>query len=203
MNAAAMPSCSCVSQVDHQLRYLHEQNQMAQADVESRLRIAFQLLRVFRRIYPHCLLVPFGSIISGPGTQISDCDFSLVRHPTPHLSHVLSGPRYFSPQLIPIVESLEKEYGISMCPEPPSGVATPTPVPFPSVPHSREKGPVPLTKNVKETKAILSEVAKVVCEIEASRVHSIPHARCPIVKFYHEPTSLECDLSVDQWCVCM
>ena len=164
---------------------------MTEADVEQRLTIAFQMLTVLRPTHPHCLVVPFGSVISGPGTPISDCDFALIRSPTPHLSHVLTGPRYFSPRLTPIVSCLEKKYGVLMTPR--EGSAPP-PVP------AHKVTPLSRAQSIKETRAMLEEIGKLIQGgISVTRVHSIPHARCPILKFYHKPTGLACDLSVDQW----
>ena len=189
------------------MQYLNQHNKMAVDDIEKRLQIAFQLLNVFRPIYPHCLVVPFGSVISGPGTSLSDCDFCLIRHPTPHQAYVMTGMRYFSPQLMPIVERLEKDYGQEIYPAAlalergKSTVSTHSPLPLL---EGKVSAATPLrgerkVERIKDTKLVLKEIGRVVQGIATGKVRSIPHARCPIVKFYHKSTGLECDLSVDQW----
>lgn len=173
--------------------------------LESQLLITFQLLKLLRQSFPHCLLVPFGSAISGLGTQHSDCDLCLVLSPPASLTSLLSGQNYFSPTLLPIVERLEREYDLQLCPPP---------LPLTDVkmsPEWQEEERIASTATTSLSPPKLSRINRIalhrplfeeVCaplrrSKDYERILPLLGARCPIIRFSHKPTSLHCDMCIN------
>ena len=171
--------------------------------LEDHLDVTFQLLKEVRQRYPHCVLVPFGSIITGLATKHSDCDLCLLPHPPAALVHLLTGTTYFSPPLLSIVERLETKYSVPLQPPAMSSGPPATP-PSPSPPTSAIREGAPLTSSLSRSerasafgpmlKTLYGHVQKI---DGCSRILSLPNARCPILRFAHDPTKLDFDVCIE------
>ena len=158
--------------------------------VEHQFRVLFKLLMEVRKSAPHCLIVPFGSVITGLATKHSDSDLCLVPRPPAALVRVLTGDSYFSPSLLTLIGRLEGEYGVPLCP-PPSP---------PSVEVDRFTVPTNLTALERTALfgPVLKELGRHLHKMEdCSQVMTIPHARCPIIRFMHNPSALHFDICID------
>ena len=142
------------------------------------------------------MIIPFGSAISGLGTVTSDCDLSFFTDPPASLGVLLSGNRYFSHPLLSIVKKLEAEYGITLC-SPQSASS--------SQPTKDMVGILSSSSSSLSAKTLLNPKSSVFDQINTiltadshlRKVYAISKARCPIIKFVHNPTNLSCDISVD------
>lgn len=172
--------------------------------VEAQISLCHTLHSVFREQFPHCLLVPFGAPISGHGTVTSDCDLCLLTEPSEEDRKCFSGEAYYSKEHLAMWERVTRRDGK----EGSSELASPSPLPSDqdldvsacstasssssstssSTPQHTKRGPSA------EFDIVLSIVQSLpVC----SKVIPIPFARCPIVRFYYEPSRLHCDLSIN------
>lgn len=168
---------------------------MSLSALEDQLRVTVQLLKELRKSYPNCLLIPFGSVISGLATKHSDCDLCLVPSPPASLVQLLTGTSYFSPSLHSMVKQLEKTYGVTMCPPamPPSA---------PTTSSWEESFSSSFNLSRSERGATFAPLLKKICAHlhqmkGCGQVRSIPHARCPIVRFVHRRTSFHFDICID------
>lgn len=187
-----VPACDPVNhaQLNDQLLRLSELNKMSMSAVEDQLHITFQLLREMRAIFPHCLLVPFGSIISGLSTRHSDCDLCLVPTPPASLPALLTGKGYFSPHLLSTVERMETQYGVSICPPPMA--------PQDSAMKFMSTGKLSRKERLATFTPFFHKLRKLLYNMPmCTQVLSLPAARCPIIQFVHKPTSLRCDICID------
>ena len=144
-----------------------------------RIELCASLQRVFRYYLPNCLLVPFGSIVSGHASVTSDLDLVLLTNPSAKMRELFSGPEYL-PGLF--FSSHEGE----MDGESPKQ-SFPTLISTPSVPLSS-------LNCVTEFKLVNSVIRSIP---EFVRVLCLPHARCPVVRFQHSTTGIHCDISLD------
>jgi predicted nucleotidyltransferase len=215
-------SLSSFTQLDNQLLRLSKANTIPVSVLENHLDITLQLLGSVRQRYPHCLLVPFGSIITGLATEHSDSDLCLVPYPTTALVQLLTGRNYFTPCMLSMISYLEAKYNVTFQPPavPPPSAATPlsnipaTPLSLATplsntyaTPPTYAGPPLPAqapelltdTGNPAGSEHVmLSDVRWHVKGLEGcSRIRSLPHARCPILLFRHDPTSLDFDVCID------
>ena len=72
---------------------------LPEATLEAHLSLCHELQSLFRRSFPHCMLVPFGSPVSGHAMVTSDCDLCLLTHPSEDDMRYLSPENYFSAKL--------------------------------------------------------------------------------------------------------
>ena len=184
--------------MEGQLQHLAELNKLPEATLKSQLEVTFQLLKLFRQSYPHCLLVPYGSTITGLGTHHSDCDLCLIPTPSTALTHVLSGRSYFSPVQLQIVERLEKEYKIKWRPSP----SPPTPESVEVMTLNEVSAPLQTSSSryMREYlyAPILERLSSRLSSLEGyTDIVSVPRARCPILRFHHKPTSLHYDMCIN------
>jgi len=179
---------SCVAgQVDRQLQELVDQLLLPQEKIDDVVRVCFDLLLSLRQQFPSCIVVPFGSTVAELGILSSDGDLTFFSNPSSDFVDLLRDLRYFSSSTAATIKLFESEYKIMFIP--------PTPVKLAAN-----------SKNFSEenchTKDLFQGVVKVLRKIEKLRTLSsmtpIPNARCPIIKFVHRETALDCDLSVDQ-----
>lgn len=141
-------------------------------------------------IFPHCLLVPFGSTISGLSTKHSDCDLCLVPTPPASLPPLLTGKSYFSPHLLSTVKRLESQYGVPICPPPMTAQD--------SAMNFMTTGELSRKERMATFKPFFTKLQKLLYRMPmCSQVLSLPGARCPIIRFVHKPTSLHCDVCID------
>ena len=187
-----------------QLEVLSHHCSMPVSAVEAQISLCHMLHSVFREHFPHCLLVPFGAPISGHGTVTSDCDLCLLTEFSEEDRKCFSGEAYYSKEHLAMWERVTRSDRV----EDTSELASPSPLPSdqdldvsgsstasstststsPSVPQHTKRGPSA------EFDMVLSIVHGLpMC----SRVVAIPFARCPIVRFYYEPSRLHCDLSIN------
>lgn len=189
-------------QIDSQLQRLSERVALPQKAVKNHLVIAFQLLQQIRPFFPRCMIIPFGSAISGLGTVTSDCDLCFFTDPPASLV-LLSGSRYFSPPLWSLVVALEAQYGISFCP--PRSVSTSPPSSSQSSNKSRGRrgssSPSPSAQGVCTSKgSVFDQITSLIRKNkDMCKVYAVSRARCPIITFVHSNTSLCCDVSIDSW----
>lgn len=169
---------------------------MPESALEDQLDITFQLLREVRKSSPSCILVPFGSVITGLATRHSDSDLCLVPNPPVPLICILTGTSYFSPPLLSIVERLESKYGVSMCPPgTPSSPPTTSSERFSTI---FTAGNLSRSERGAASAPLLKKLREHVHKMEGcSRVVSVPNARCPIIRFRHERTSLDFDVCIE------
>ena len=178
------------AQLNDQLIQLSELDRMSMSAIEDQLHITFQLLQEMRKIFPHCLLVPFGSIISGLSTKHSDCDLCLLPTPPASLLPLLTGEGYFSPHLLSTVKRLESQYGVPICPPPMA--------PQDSAMHFMASGEISRNERLATFKPFFDTLRKLLQGMPMCRqLVSLPGARCPIIRFVHKPTSLHCDVCID------
>lgn len=178
-------------------------NKMSLSDIETHLEVTFKFLQEFRAVSPQCVLIPFGSAISGMGTKHSDLDLCLIPTPPQTLVEALAGSNYFSHSVLSIVKNLEKKYGITMFP--PSldvGVTPESDVGVVSEAMAGSSGsssPLPPhTIKCKPGEITFKSLSRMIRSMEdCSQVLAIAHARCPIIRFCHTPTQLECDICMD------
>lgn len=193
-------------QLDGQLIRLSELYRLPLSAMEDQFTVLFQLLQKLRGVFPHCMVIPFGSVVSGFMTQQSDCDLCTLTCPSRYLIELFSERNYFSAPLLSLVKKMEKRHKISMRPPlllPSSSVATPTSPPTsdsessscsdsvtPPVSSRRYRRKVP--KTFKLLEAHLRGMKSL------TKVYPIKFARTPIVRFVHAPTSLYCDVCIDE-----
>ena len=75
---------------------------LPEATLEAHLSLCHELQSLFRRSFPNCILVPFGSPISGHAMVTSDCDLCLLPRPSEEDVQYFSPENYFSPKLLAI-----------------------------------------------------------------------------------------------------
>ena len=179
-----------VHQVDGQLLELADQLSLPQQSIDNVLNVCFDLLLILRQCYPRCIIVPFGSSVTGLGIQSSDGDLTFFSNPPSDYVDLLRGLRYFSTATSASIERFERAYDISF------------------IPATSEKSSASLetessasleTESSARRQKQFSDIANALKKQtdEWSRVKPLPNARCPIIKFAHRRTSLDCDLSVD------
>ena len=196
---------SLILQLEGQLQHITNLHKMSPTALNSQLALTFQLLKLLRPSFPHCLLVPFGSAVSGLGTQHSDCDLSMVPSPPPSLTNLLSGENYFPPALLPVIEQMEREYKVKLCPPPlPLAEVEMTPMDeeggedggsgasFDSFSKLSKKQRIALNKPVFE--AVCAPLRN---NRSFGKIVPVLGARCPIIRFLHKPTSLHCDMCIN------
>lgn len=183
---------ACDVQLETQLLRLSETTAMPLSMRENQLSVTFQLLKEVRKSSPQCLLVPFGSVITGLATRHSDADLCLVPNPPAPLVRILTGTSYFSPGLLSVVESLESKYGVPLCP------------PVTPVSGEGQYSCLATACNLSRTQRVaafgplLRQLRAHVDNMDGcSHVLSLPNARCPIVRFRHDPTSLDFDVCIE------
>ncbi len=206
-------------QLDGQLKHLSDLNKLPLLAVQDQLVVTFDVLREIRKSFPHCMVIPFGSVISSFATLHSDCDLCLLTRPPPYLATLFTGANYFSRELLSMVEKLEVEYNLSFSP--------PSPIPSPSPPgaivmssgdEENDDADISIVSSSSSSASLssfrfssrvrsASKDFRTLCQhlITVSAGHSfrpIPHARCPIVCFVHRNTSLQCDICIDSMYVC-
>lgn len=127
-------------------------------------------------LFPDSLLLLFGSFVTGLGTTTSDADITLLTRPL--YTHLLTPHLYYPPRFL----ELSRQSPVSP-PSPTESVGSACSTP--ERPISCEQDALKaVTKLVRSTPG---------CE----RVFTIKNARCPIVRFYHRPSTLHVDLSLD------
>ncbi len=141
------------------------------------------LLRL-RSIYPRCMVVPFGSSITGLGVLSSDCDLAFFSNPPMSLVNLLTQEKYFSASSLATIIELERKHQVKYIP-----------------PDSSKDGKGLLGKpshhnnpHILTFNTVTSVIRK---HKKLSYVMPIPHARCPIIKFVHNKTGLHCDICVN------
>ena len=184
-------------QLDGQVARLCELTSLPLSVVEQQLHATLQLLKELRKPFPGCILVPFGSIITGLASRSSDSDLCLVLTPPPLLVSVLTGDKYFSPTLLSVLRKLEHELGVSMVPPK-------TPPPMPSSKGEASFGMFDTSSALTRQERgatftpLLRKLSGILKQVEGcSKIVAIPHARCPIVRFVHAPSSLHVDICIN------
>ena len=169
---------------------LSERLAQSQESINDVLAICFNLLPRMRPSFPRCMVVPFGSTITGLSMQSSDCDISFISNPPESLVTLLTDKRYFSADSLATIERLEQDHDVKFRP--------PSQEYFPE--HSAADDDVVLEKHKQSFGLIFDKVTFLLRRNKRylSHVYPIRHARCPIIKFVHDETSLNCDISIEE-----
>ncbi len=166
-------------QLSGQLEVLASVVSMTTATMRAVLCLCGQLETRLRVVFPTCSLLPFGSLITGLGTLTSDADLALLLDTPSHITQLLSPQQYYPPMLYQLSQQ-------SLSVEPPSPTHST---------HSTPERPMRCDSSLKAVAGVVRGLSD--CE----RVFVIESARCPIVRFYHRPSALHVDLSLDNRCV--
>ena len=173
--------------------------------VKTQLAISHSLSRQLDPIIPGCVMASFGAPISGHGTVTSDCDLCLLTTPTEQDRQILQEDVYFSSATLALWRSvvseqrqgqkiaLENKRAVSPLSEldaSTSGESNTSLVSTGSTPPA-----LPNQKTSVHFDLLLSFLRQ--NPTEYSKIYSIKNARCPIVQFLHLPSSLHCDISIN------
>ncbi|KAL5478122.1 hypothetical protein EMCRGX_G025003 [Ephydatia muelleri] len=156
--------------------------QMSEEGMKAQCEVCAHL----RRMFPRSLVILFGSVVSGHAFVTSDCDVCILTDPSPRDMEDFDPTRYYNQQLLRIWHStLYSGPGLQEA----GGTCLPA-APQQWVTHFQQgaKSSSPLFD------VILSCLQS---DTRFTRVVPIPFARCPIVRFFYDPSSLHTDVSID------
>lgn len=168
--------------MDGQFERLSKMLALPQESIDNILLICFNILVQLRPIFPRCMVVPFGSTVTGLGMLDSDGDLAFLSDPPKSLVTLLTNDRYFSEDSLATIKKLEETHQVQFAPPPHLKSANP----------SREE----LKRSFHET---FSKVLKVMRSMSTLRnIQPIKSARCPIIKFVHKNPFMDCDISIEE-----
>ena len=199
------------SQIEAQIVALVAGSRMPDSTLRDHLRLCLRLQHILQSTFPSLMLVPFGAPVSGQATVTSDCDLCLITEPTSQDRRFLTGSEYYSEKHCTMLDDLAVElttptsdatpthplgalardeyhhddYDMS---ESGSSTSSPSPGATPTS-YSQRSRSCP-----REFDALLAAVKR---NPDCCKVHPIPFARCPIVRFLWEPSGTHCDLSIN------
>ncbi len=162
-------------QLSGQLELVSYHTAMTQDTIRGILSLSSYLGARLKALFPHSLLLPFGSLVTGLGTLTSDADLCLLMEP--QYTHLLAPDAYYPPNVLAL-----SQQPLSEPPSPTDSIGST---------HSTPERPIKSQDALKVMASLVRSTAG--CE----RVFTIRSARCPIVRFYHRPSSLHVDLSLD------
>lgn len=171
--------------------------------LRQRMNVVSQLEAHFRSAFPSCRVLPFGSFVTGLSTPTSDLDLVLITEFT------REDDKYFgsTANYLPLLPDMP------MSPHPPPETECCLPE-FDSISTTAEDMDVSCDSSSSSSSTPLSTPAKEGLEPvgfqtvytlvhripECVKVLGLPTARCPIIRFHHQPTGIHCDLSINNRC---
>lgn len=195
------------TQINDQVLLLSEYGSISHETSANHLSLCKLLSSHIKHILPSFILLPFGSLITGHGTTTSDCDISVLTSP-PYLRDILSPEKYFPQHLQS--ESLQAlESNIPEDPCSPVTVSTDTPIAMTTTPITvrQDSDPdsscssavsTPERRDSKDISPVFRKLEVLIRSLpDIVNVVAIRAARCPILRFYHQPTKLHADISID------
>lgn len=188
---------------------------MPEAILQSQVTLCHALYRLFSKVFPRCLVVPFGAAVSGHAMLSSDCDVCLIVEPSAEDQTYLTGQQYLPAHYLALWKDVTELSTQGLIGAP---LYLSAPLSTPSLTHADEDldsmDSASTTSSCSPTHLVPSpphrpEAVRPHCPPEfdqvLSMVHSlpgtarvvpIPSARCPVIKFFHLPTGTHCDLSI-------
>lgn len=211
-------------QIDDQLLLLSKYGSLSQETSARHLALCEDVFSYLKLTFPSSIIVPFGSLITGLGTTTSDCDVCVLTSPSSLIRTMLSIENYFPEHLRQLAHSMscfsstDEQSNASTTPLPPYApnlmdserdVTTFVPPFSPSSLDSDHNTscssaastPEPSTEPTSEVTQFKKVETMIKSLPNVERVYAIRSARCPIIRFYHTPTKLHVDLSVNNWLV--
>lgn len=164
--------------------------------LQLRLDIIAMLEAKFQLVYPSCRVIPFGSMVTGLATPTSDLDLVLLTNFTAADENFFGSPNYLQVQMgevstggpaYPSSDSMADEMDTSSETSFSSSSSLTTPPPSVMMGRPGDHAPAEFQK-------VLSVISGIP---DCVKVLGLPSARCPIIRFIHEPTGVHCDISVN------
>lgn len=172
--------------MEEEIKILSSHCRMPDAAIEKQFSLCQLLQSALRRVFPHCMVVLFGAPISGFATLTSDCDICLLTDPTEDDKRLLTGREYYSEKHLTMLGRV--------------AIATPSP----PTEYDPDADGSPIAVNTSYGKrsphcTVEYDIAlKVIRKLPTcSRIRPIAFARCPIIRLFHSPTGIHCDLSIN------
>ena len=166
-------------------------HQMTEEGMRAQCKVCAHLQRMF----PRSLVTLFGSVVSGHAFLTSDCDVCILTDPTPRDVEDFDPTRYYNQQLLHIWlgtlcsgPGLQEALGPDLQ-ETGGGTCGPA-LSQQWVTHFQQGAKM----SSPQFDVILSCIQS---DMRLTRVVPIPFARCPIVRFFYDPSSLHTDVSID------
>ena len=157
--------------------------QMSEEGMKAQCEVCAHL----RRMFPRSLVILFGSVVSGHAFVTSDCDVCILTDPSPRDMEDFDPTRYYNQQLLRIWYStlysgpdLQEAGGTCL----------------PAAPQ--QQWVTHFQQGAKSSSPLFDVILSCLqSDTRFTRVVPIPFARCPIVRFFYDPSSLHTDVSID------